>query len=68
MPLVLASFVLGTLSEYEQNIYLYSVFTIVNGFVGGCMFFFHCTANQKVRAMLVKFKNKICPKKEKDGV
>ena len=67
LPLVFVSFVLGSLAEYEQNIYLYSVFTLVNGVLGGVVFFFHCTANASVREMLYNFKNKLCPGKEKEG-
>ena len=48
LPLVFASYVLGTFAEYQQNIYLYSCFTVVNGFVGGTVFFFHCSANIRV--------------------
>lgn len=65
LPLVFCSFAIGTLAEYEQNIYLYSIFTIINGVVGGIVFFFHCTANESVRAILDRFRKKFCPPKEK---
>ena len=31
MPLVFASWVVGVYAEYEQNVALYGVFTILNG-------------------------------------
>ncbi|TRY77046.1 hypothetical protein TCAL_03852 [Tigriopus californicus] len=65
LPLVFCSFAIGTLAEYEQNIYLYSIFTIINGVVGGIVFFFHCTANESVRDILDRFRKKLCPPKEK---
>jgi hypothetical protein len=62
------SFLLGTMAEYDQNLILYSAFTIVNGILGGLIFFFHCSANEKVRQKLKKIKEKIFGKKEKHGV
>ncbi len=35
MPLVFASFLIGMMSEYEQNVALYGTFTILNGILGG---------------------------------
>ena len=54
-----ASFLLGTLAEYDQNLILYSIFTLVNGLLGGMIFIFHCTANEKMRFKLQSFKRKI---------
>lgn len=54
-----ASFLLGTLAEYDQNLILYSIFTLVNGLLGGMIFFFHCTANEKMRKKLLAIKKKI---------
>ena len=48
MPLVYAHWVLGSLAEYEQNMALYSVFTILNGWLGFFVFFLHCGNNQAV--------------------
>jgi hypothetical protein len=56
------------MAEYDQNLILYSAFTIVNGILGGLIFFFHCSANEKVRQKLKKIKEKIFGKKEKHGV
>ncbi len=67
LPLVFVSFVLGSWAEYQQNIYLYSLFTLCNGIVGGVVFFFHCTANATVRQAVVSFKNKLCPGKNTEG-
>ena len=51
-PLVFASFVLGFLSEYNQDVSLYSTFTAVNAFLGAAVFFFHSTGNEAVREKL----------------
>ncbi len=48
LPLVFISYVLGSLAEYEQNIYLYSLFTVANGVLGALVFFAHCFANATV--------------------
>ncbi len=53
LPLVFASYMLGALAEYEQNIYLYSVFTLVNGVLGGMIFVCHCFANARVIIVVV---------------
>ena len=62
MPLVFASFIVGMLSEYEQNVPLYGTFTILNGVLGGCVFFFHSTGNEQVREKLSKAYNLIVKK------
>ena len=49
MPMVFVSFLLGTLSSYEQNPGLYGTFTLVNGILGGSIFFFHSTGNEQVK-------------------
>ncbi|XP_037090660.1 adhesion G-protein coupled receptor D1-like [Pollicipes pollicipes] len=54
MPLVFASWVVGMLSEYEQDLALYGTFGVLNAVVGVVIFFFHSTGNQQVRAKLVK--------------
>ena len=56
--MVFASFVLGTMAEYQQSLGLYTLFTVSNGILGGIVFFFHCTANEAVRRMLTRMKNK----------
>ena len=48
MPLVFASFMTGTLAAYEQEPGLYGTFTLINGLLGGSVFFFHCTGNERV--------------------
>jgi len=65
LPLVFASFVCGTIAEYEQNPALYGAFTILNGMLGGAMMFFHITSNEKTRELVNKIKNKLCPGKGK---
>ena len=52
MPLTFASIIVGMSSEYQQDVALYSIFTVLNGVLGGCVFFFHCTGNEKVRQKL----------------
>ena len=51
-PLVFASFILGFLSEYNQDVALYSTFTAVNTFLGAAVFFFFCSGNERVREKL----------------
>ena len=57
-PLVFASFVLGTMAEYQQSVGLYSLFSLSNGILGVVVFFFHCTANESVRNKLGRLKNR----------
>jgi len=64
LPLVFASFVTGALSEYEQQVPLYGTFTILNGVVGGTMFFFHVTCHPKTRALVTKVTSSLCKKKK----
>ena len=62
MPLVFTSFIIGALSEYNQDVAMYSIFTILNGVLGACVFFFHSTGNEQVRAKLTKGYNLIFKK------
>jgi len=62
MPLVFISFIIGALSEYEQNVALYGTFTIINGVLGACIFFFHSTGNEQVREKLTKGYNLVFKK------
>ncbi|XP_067129314.1 putative adhesion G protein-coupled receptor E4P [Centruroides vittatus] len=55
MPLILSSWIIGMLSDYEQNLGLYSVYSILNTIIGVCIFVFHSLGNQEVRAKLKKF-------------
>ena len=48
MPLIFASFSVGTLATYEQNPGLYGTVTLINGILGGAIFFFHSTGNERV--------------------
>jgi hypothetical protein len=48
LGLCFVSFVLGSLAQHEQNLGLFFIFTVLNGVLGGIVFFFHCTCNQKV--------------------
>ena len=54
MPLVFASFLVGVLAEYEQNIPLYGTFTILNGCLGAAILVLHCSSNEVVRDKLKK--------------
>ena len=62
MPLIFVSYVVGVLSEYNQNVALYSTFTLLNGIIGGCVFFFHSTGNEQVREKLTRGYNLIVKK------
>ena len=45
-------FVLGVMAEYNQDVALYSTFTVVNACLGAAIFFFHSTGNESVRAKI----------------
>ncbi|KAF2363264.1 GPCR family 2 secretin-like [Trinorchestia longiramus] len=53
LPFVYIHWLLGTLSEYEQNLALYSLFSIVNAVLGVLVLLLHCSNNQKVRAKMM---------------
>jgi len=65
LPLVFASYVIGTIATFEQNPALYGAFTIINGVLGGIVLFFHVTSNVKTRELVTKIKKKIFPGKGK---
>merc|ERR1712062_321757 len=52
MPMVFVSFILGVMAEYNQDVALYSTFTVVNACLGAAIFFFHSTGNESVRAKI----------------
>ena len=52
MPLVFASFIIGFMSEYNQDEALYGTFTAINACLGVAVFFFHSTGNEQVRDKL----------------
>jgi len=64
MPLVFASWVVGMLSEYEQDLALYGTFGVLNGIVGFVIFFFHSTGNQQVRAKMLRCWN-VCRRRRR---
>jgi hypothetical protein len=47
---------------------LYSIFTIINGVLGCIIFFFHCSANERVREIVVNKFKKLCGKKQETNV
>ncbi|XP_068212022.1 adhesion G-protein coupled receptor D1-like [Palaemon carinicauda] len=49
MPLVFSHWVVGMLSEYEQNLPLYGIFSILNSVTGVVVFILHSSNNQLVR-------------------
>ena len=62
-----ASFLLGTLAEYDQNMVLYSIVTVVNGILGGMIFSCHTMTNEKIRQKVSNMKNKLCGRSKKDN-
>ncbi|XP_068212021.1 adhesion G-protein coupled receptor D1-like [Palaemon carinicauda] len=52
MPLVFSHWMVGILSEYEQNLPLYGTFSILNGVTGVAVFLLHSSNNEQVRAKL----------------
>ena len=64
LPMVFASFICGAYSEYDQNVYLYGIFTTLNGFLGFLIFFGHISSNQTVRDVIFKGYHRICKSRE----
>ncbi|ROT62788.1 hypothetical protein C7M84_019347 [Penaeus vannamei] len=60
LPLVFAHWMVGMMSEYEQNLPLYGTFSVLNGVTGGVVFFLHCTNNSQVRAKLTGIYKSMC--------
>ncbi|XP_063598335.1 adhesion G-protein coupled receptor D1-like [Penaeus indicus] len=60
LPLVFAHWMVGMMSEYEQNLPLYGTFSVLNGITGGVIFFLHCTNNSQVRAKLTGIYKSMC--------
>ncbi|CAL4061987.1 unnamed protein product, partial [Meganyctiphanes norvegica] len=52
LPLIFAHWMVGMMSEYEQDMALYGIFTLLSSIVGVVVFFFHCTNNEQVRTKL----------------
>ncbi|KAG8201660.1 hypothetical protein JTE90_012726 [Oedothorax gibbosus] len=65
MPLILGSYIVGMVADYEQNLALYSVFSILNTVIGVLIFFFHTLGNDAVRQK-VKGILRCCFKSEKE--
>ena len=63
MPLVFISWLIGFLSEYEQDVGLYGVFTILNAVLGVSVFLFHCSGNEDVREKLEGWYDQIIKRK-----
>ncbi|XP_045113461.1 adhesion G-protein coupled receptor D1-like [Portunus trituberculatus] len=60
MPLVFCHMLVGMFSEYEQNLPLYGIFTILNSVSGVAVLFLHCFNNQKVRQKMVGMYKSMC--------
>ena len=63
--LALGSFVVGTMAVFQQQLELFFVYAIVNGTLGGLIFFFHCSSNEKIRELLGRCWSAVCPGKKK---
>jgi hypothetical protein len=63
MPLVFISWLIGFMSEYEQDVGLYGVFTILNAVLGVSVFLFHCSGNEDVREKLEGWYDQIIKRK-----
>ena len=63
MPLVFISWLIGFMSEYEQDVGLYGVFTILNAVLGVSVFLFHCSGNEEVREKLEGWYDQIIKRK-----
>ncbi|XP_071515240.1 putative adhesion G protein-coupled receptor E4P [Panulirus ornatus] len=60
MPFVFAHLLVGMFSEYEQNLPLYGVFSILNSVTGVLVLFLHCTNNQQVRMKMKALYASMC--------
>jgi hypothetical protein len=54
MPLIFVSWIIGVMSEYEQNLALYGAFTALNTTIGVVVLVFHLMANQMVRERIAR--------------
>ena len=63
MPLVFISWLIGFMSEYEKDVGLYGVFTILNAVLGVSVFLFHCSGNEDVREKLEGWYDQIIKRK-----
>ncbi|XP_018009978.1 adhesion G-protein coupled receptor D1-like [Hyalella azteca] len=63
LPLVYFHWLLGVMSEYQQNLALYSIFSILNSVLGVLVMVFHCSNNEKVRNRMKDIWSKIRGKK-----
>ena len=52
MPMVFASFIVGMMAQYDQDVGLFGIFTILNAILGAIIFIFHCSGNEDVREKL----------------
>lgn len=50
--LIYASMIIGMLSDFEQNLALYSTFSILNAIIGFCVFLMHSLGNHQVIHLL----------------
>lgn len=57
---VFTSWVLGMLSDYEQNLGLYSAFSILNAIIGFSVLILHTLGNQEVRKRIKGIYSKCC--------
>ena len=63
MTLVFVSWFVGLMSEYQQDVGLYGVFTILNGVLGAVVFVAHCSSNEDVREKLQGWYDQIIKRK-----
>ena len=59
LPMVASSYICGVYSEYDQNVYLYGIFTSLNTALGVMVFVFHTSSNITVRDVLKKVWTKV---------
>ncbi|KAK4300095.1 hypothetical protein Pmani_027686 [Petrolisthes manimaculis] len=60
LPLVFSHMLVGMFSEYEQNLYLYGIFTILCSVTGVAVLLLHCANNHQVRAKMVGMYRSMC--------
>ncbi|KAK3861111.1 hypothetical protein Pcinc_032891 [Petrolisthes cinctipes] len=63
LPLVFSHMLVGMFSEYEQNLPLYGIFTILCSVTGVAVLLLHCVNNHQVRSKMMGIYKSMCGKK-----
>ena len=61
---MLVDFIVGVMAQHNQDVALFGIFVVLNGILGVCIFFFHCSGNEDVREKMVKVYLRLTKKEE----